>query len=224
MSYGDERSNEIDREINRLNNVKKALRMRERDLDARRRYLQSQPVPNGASIKTLRNGLLAALPNYMMPGNVGGLTQVTWPFLFNINIDIGTNPTVINQILARGSFQVDQESALLLQAVSIAFNTDAAGASACVNAPLQVEIIDRQSSRRFNSAPIPIQMLGQNSQPSILPTSMYEMPNAFIDIEVSGIPTVGQVFNGSGSMQFQFFGQRIRTDDAGAVLSTIFQE
>jgi hypothetical protein len=109
-----------------------------------------------------------------------------------------------------------------MQSMAISHSTNAVGLSATVNAPLQVEIIDRQSSRRFNSLPMPIQMIGYNSNPSIFPTPMYVQPNAFIDVLVNGIPDVAQTFQGSGLLQFSFFGLRMRTEDQGAVLSTIF--
>jgi hypothetical protein len=38
----------------------------------------------------------------------------------------------------------------------------------------------------------------------------------------NGIPVVGQDFTGSGVFQLSFFGYRVRTEDAGKVLSTIF--
>lgn len=223
MSYQDDRIWGIQQSINQLNNIKKALREREASLDARKRYLDNPGTFPTNNVKNLKNSLFGALPNHMMPGNVGGINEVTWPFLFQVNIDMGTNPSIIDSTFARGFFQVDQEAALLLMAVSRAHETDETGQSATILAPLQVEFIDRQSSRRFNNAPMPLQMIGQNSCPSILPTPMYVQPNAFLDVVVNGIPTTAQDFNGSGEFQLSFFGYRIRTDDAGKVLSTIFQ-
>ena len=222
MSYQDERLNHIQAEINRIDNIKRGLREREKSLNARDYLLRSQPSMPASNIKTLQQSFMGNLPSHMVPGNVGGINNVTWPFLFQVNIDFGADPTILETTHARGSFQVDQEASFLLMGISRAHNTDENGFSATVLAPIQVEIIDRQSSRRFNNAPMPLQMIGSNSLLSIMPTPMYVQPNAFIDIDASGIPAVGQDFTGSGEFQLSFYGYRIRTEDAGKVLSTIF--
>lgn len=219
----DDRLNQIQAEMQRLTNIKRALREREKSIDARARFIGTAGTMPANNVKGLRNSLLGNLPNFMMPGNVGGINEVTWPFLFNTNINIGDDPSISSSAYTRASFQVDQEACFLIMAISVAFNTNAAGQSAVANAPLQVEIIDRQSSRRFNDKPMPIQMIGTDSCPSILPVPMYVPPNAFIDFVINGIPDTAQAFDGSGSFQLSFFGNRIRIEDAGKVLSTIFQ-
>lgn len=230
--YQNDRANAIQAEIQRLTDIKRSLRNREKSLKAREQYLSgmsaqqqmgdwNSQVPAN-SVKQLRSTLNSILPEYMVPGNVGGLTEVCWPFYFQTNIDLGQDPSIVSNNIVRGFFQVDQEAGFIMQSVGVSYGSDAAGLSACPNAPLKVEFIDRQSSRRFNSLPMPIQMIGYNSNPSVFPTGMYVQPNAFIDVEVSGIPDVAQTFQGSGLIQFSFFGLRIRTEDQGAVLSTIF--
>lgn len=219
----DQRSQDIQTQINHLDNVKRVLREREADLDSRNRYLDANKTIPAGNVQIMRRSMNSILPAYMMPGNIGGINEVTWPFMFQIDFDLGDNPTIIDSSFTKNFFQVDQEAALLLMAVSRAHNTNAAGFSATVNAPLQVELIDRQSTRRFSNAPTPLQMFGFNSQPSILPTPMYVPPNDFLDVVVNGIPATGQDFNGSGKFQLSFFGYRIRTEDTNKVLSTIFQ-
>lgn len=230
--YQNDRANAIQMEIQRLTEMKRSLRNREKSQKAREMYLNgrlsgrmgswNEQVPSN-NVQQLRSTLNNILPQYMVPGNVGGINQVCWPFYFQANMDLGDDPSVASNIFTRAFFQVDQEAGLILQSIGVSHSTNAVGLSATANAPLQVEIIDRQSSRRFNNAPMPIQMLGDNSLPSVLPTPMYVQPNAFIDVVVSGIPEVAQDFEGSGLIQFSFFGLRIRTEDQGAILSTIFQ-
>lgn len=222
MSHQDDRVNGLEAQINHLRNMKRALREREKSLNARNQFLNQPATFPGNSVKALRDSFLGNLPTHMVPGNVGGINEVTWPFLFQINLDLGDDPSIVDSSFTKGSFQVDQEAAFLMMSICRSHSTNAAGQSATITAPLQVEIIDRQSSRRFNNAPMPLQMIGQNSLPSIMPTPMYVMPNAFIDFVVNGIPTVAQDFSGSGLFQLSFFGYRIRTEDAGKVLSTIF--
>jgi len=215
---------DLQNQINHLDNLKRVLREREASLDARKRFLESpQSFPTN-NIANLRGSLLQSLPSYMMPGNVGGLNEVTWPFFFQIPLTFGADPTIIDTNVIRNSFQVDQEAAFLLMSIGRSHDTDAAGFSATSLAPLEVEIIDRQSSRRFADGPVPLQMFGSNSCPSRFPTPMYFAPNSFLDVVVSGIPTTGIAFTGSGAFQLSFFGLRIRTEDTGKVLSNIFQQ
>lgn len=222
MSFQDERIYGVQAEMQRLNNLKRALRDREKSLDARRAYIGSGGAVANNNVKTLQGSLQALLPNYMVPGNVGGLNEVTWPFYFSINIDFGANPTFSSNTYAKGSFQIDQEAAFILQSITRTHSTNAAGQAATMNAPIQIDLIDRQSSRRFSNDPIPLQMFGTESLASILPTGMYIQPNAFLDVSANGIMEDGQQFNGSGQFTLTFFGYRIRTEDAGKVLSTIF--
>lgn len=222
MSYQDERMNLIQSQMNHLENVKRQLREREKSLDARKMYLDQPKTFAASNVKTLRSSLLGNLPNHMMPGNVGGINEVTWPFFFNLEVDFGADPDIISSNIRRSFFQVDQEACFLLMSIIRSHSTDAAGQSATINAPLQVDLIDRQSSRRFSDKPIPLQMIGIDSVASIMPTPMFIQPNAFLDVVVSGIPETAQSFTGSGLFQLSFFGYRMRTEDAGKVLSTIF--
>lgn len=224
MSYQDDRIYQIQAEINHLQNLKRVLRERERSLKAKEMHLNSPRTFPVNNVKNLKNSLLGALPNFMVPGNVGAINEVTWPFLFQANLDFGTDPSLADNVFARSFYQVDQEAAFLIMGISRAHSSDANNASATADAPIQIELIDRQSSRRFNNAPIPLQMIGNNSLPSILPVAFYMNPNAALDIVASGIPPAANPvdFTGSGEFQLSFFGYRIRTEDAGAVLSTIF--
>ena len=224
MSLQDDRINAIQGQLNNLYNMRRVLRERELSLNARNQYLSTNPTMQATTVQDLRQSLLGNLPPHMMPGNVGGINEVTWPFLFQMNFDIGDNPVIKQNNITKSFFQVDQEAALLLMAFSRAHNTDANGSSATVTAPLSIQFVDRQSTRNFQSQPIPLQTIGFNSCPSIFPTPMYIQPNAFLDGIIDGIPLLPQNFNGSGSVQLSFFGYRIRTEDAGKVLSTIFQQ
>jgi hypothetical protein len=222
MSYQDERSNQIAAEMNHLMNLKKSLRNQEKSLNARAQYLANPQSFPSASIQNLEQTLKGALPPHMMPGNVGALNSVMWPFYFQVDFDLGDNPVIASNTFADEFFQVDQEAALVIQSISRSSGTDDEGFSGTMTAPLQVEFIDRQSSRRFQSEPIPLQMIGNNSKPTIFPTSFLLMPNAILDVQVSGIPTTPQTFTGSGQFEISFFGYRVRIADAGKVLSTIF--
>lgn len=224
MSYQDDRLNQIEAEIQHLTNLKRQLRSREKSIRAREEYVREPSQYQYNNLKELRGALQSSLQPQLMPGNVGGINEVSWPFFFQVEIDFNNDPTFADNVFARNSFQVDQEAALILWSIERSHSTDANGFSATINAPLQVEFIDRQSSRRFNNAPIPLQSIGSNSNPTIFPTAYYLQPNAFLDVVVSGINPVSQpqTFTGSGRIQFSFFGNRVRIDDAGKVLSNVY--
>lgn len=217
MAYEDDAENQIDAYINNLEQIRKALRRRERSLRGREEYLNAPNQYSSNNIKELKDSLQFTLPPYLMPGNVGGYNEVTWPFYFQIDFDLGVNPTIDSSLRQNRFFQVTQESAFLLMAIEKSMDD-----SGINNAPIQIEIIDRQSSRRFNNAPVPMQTLGYKGNPTVLPTPMLIMPNAALEVNVTALDGVNQPTTSSGLFQLTFFGYRIRVEDAGKVLSTIF--
>lgn len=167
----------------------------------------------------LRKHLEAFLPPYMIPGNVGDVNQVTWPFWEVVSFNFGTNPTWSPTTRQTQSFQVTQEAGFLLTSISRkSYGYD----TSTDLAPLQFEIRDRQSSRQLNDRSIPIQMIGKRSLPTVLPTPMLLLPNAFVDITMTSWITASMATTGTGRIDLVFHGYRIRVEDQEKVLSTIF--
>lgn len=169
----------------------------------------------------LKDTLASILPSHLVPGNVGEYTQVTWPFWNQLDFDLGVNPSYTENTKQTQSFQNTQEAAFLLMAISRNhYGYDNASALA----PLQIEIRDRQSSRQFNDKPIPLQMIGRRSHPTALSTPLLIMPNAHLDVQVTSFMPSGNTMAtvGKGKFQLAFFGYRIRVEDSGKVLSSIF--
>lgn len=220
----DERLNQIQAEMQHLDNLKKQLRNREKSIKAREMVLANPSQFQYNAVKDLKQSLSDNLAPHMMPANVGALNEVAWPFFFQVNIDLGLNPNISDSLIRTNSFQIDQEACFLLMSISRSFGVDGSLDSATRRAPLSLDIIDRQSSRRFSSNPMPLQMIGTNSNPTILPTSMFVYPNAFLDFTIRGLPpaTAPQAFVGSGLIQLSCFGYRTRIENAQKVLSTIF--
>lgn len=159
------------------------------------------------------------LPQYMLPGNVGALEKVTWPFWYQIEVDFGTNPTYGPNSKLTGSFQVSQEAAFMIGAISRkTFSYSESGELA----PLQVEFRDRQSSRVLNDAPVTLQTIGKKSRPTILPTPFLLMPAAYFEAQFTSWLPADQVTVGSGKIQLSFFGYRVRAEDFAQVYSTIY--
>lgn len=218
MSY-DPRDDEAARKIVELREQLKELRRHEKNLDARRQILESQSQYGFTDVQKLRKELDNTLPDYMSPSNVGHLDDVAWFFYEQVNFDFGANPTLTAATRQTQSFQVTQEAGFLVMAVA---RTNSAYATSGELGPWLVEFRDRQSSRQFNDRPVPIQMIGTKSCPTILPTPMLLLPNAFFDVTMSTFATA-QVTVGSSRHQFSFFGYRIRVNDSAKVLSTIFK-
>lgn len=182
--------------------------------------------------KRLEDNLLAAVPSGLIPGNVGELSDVCWPFDFTVSYNFGDNPTygptVPNPAILNApatptgglaSFQVTQEAAFIMGWVS---RKCYSGTVSGELAPLQVQIRDRQSTRQFMDIPIPLQAIAKKTPPTILEVPLIFMPSAFVDILISSWLPAAQASLGSGVVELTFGGYRTRTQDIGTVLSTVF--
>jgi hypothetical protein len=169
----------------------------------------------------LKQELVHKLPAYLMPGNVGDLNSVSWPFFFSIEFDFNDDPTLSNAIRQFQQFRVDQEAAFIWNSLFLDTN---AYSTAGFRGPYQFIIRDRQSSRQLNDAAIPLQMIGTKANPAILPTPFLIMPTALIETEMtSWLPAgVSQATSGSSKIQLTYGGYRVRIQDAHKVLSTIY--
>jgi len=134
--------------------------------------------------KRLGASLKKFLPSYLMPGNVGHLNQVTWPFWFNVTLDFGSAPVLDQNTNLRAFFKVSEESGLLLTAISRHSVSYTDGGRL---GPWALTFRDRQSSRQFNDNPIPFQMIGMRGRPTVLPTPMLLMPNAILQTEMTSL-------------------------------------
>lgn len=172
------------------------------------------------SMNPLKQHLKNILPAYMVPGNVGDFTEVTWPFWHTVEFDFGTNPVFGPNTRQTKSFQVTQEAGFLVTGIS---RKTYAYSTASELAPLQIEIRDRQSSRQLNDRPIPLQMIGKKSRQTVLPTAYLLMPNAAVDIIMSSWLTADAAASvGSGKVEISIHGYRMRIEDAEKVLSTVY--
>jgi hypothetical protein len=198
----------------------KQLRQYERGLKQREKAQLSMPQFDSRD-KQLSSSLKKYLPTYLMPGNVGHLNQVTWPFWFNVTIDFGTNPDMDEKLEKRAFFKITEESGLLLTSIS---RHSVSYTEAGRTGPWSVIFRDRQSSRQFNDNPIPLQMLGTRGRPTVLPTPMLLMPNAILEVQMNTLLSEGerQIGDGNGEHIFTFFGYRIRIEDYQNVSSTVY--
>lgn len=208
-----------------LRNQKKLETLREVNRNkerAKQLLAQYKMAPVVSQTPNLKKNLLDILPPHLVPQNVGNINQVAWPFYQNFNFDMGTAPTINKDTRMTNTFQVTQEAAFLFMAISRYCSVyDGAGSLA----PLQVELRDNQSARMFNSSPIPIQQIGKQGLPTILPTPMLLMPNAQFEMTLSSWLTGDDEVVGEDLQykhQFTLFGYKMRIPDAENVLGTIF--
>lgn len=210
-------------EIERLKAELSNQRAIERNLNARHRALGNYPqVGAGGNAKGLARNLRGALPEHLVPMNVGGYNTVAWPFWFQVDFNFGTNPTLTATTTQTQSYQVTQEAAVILLGIS-RFSDAYSGAGDL--GPWTMTIRDRQSSRQFNDRPIPLQMIGTQARPTRLPTGLLLMPNAFMDVTMATWLTgaLSMTTVGEARHQFSFFGLRVRVEDAEKVLSSVFR-
>lgn len=221
MDQFDAKCTALQQQIYELLQQRQALRQKEKNIRIREGAIFSEPLIPGSSA-VLKKTLSAILPSHMLPGNVGDVNSVAWPFYFSIPFDFGTDPTLTSLSRIQNSVQVTQEAGFLLLGVSK--NFDSQDSESGFLGPYQIDVRDNQSTRQFNDKPIPLQMIGENSLPTEFVTPLLFVPNASIQVVASTWLNTGESMAtvGSGKFEICLFGLRIRIEDAGSVLSTIF--
>lgn len=185
---------------------------------------QRRKFNRGVQRMGLFEELAGKLPPELMPGNVGTMASVRWNFDFPLRFKIDAGETVFgNNTLIKAAFQVPQEAALILTHIAMSFEPLDGFTATPANAPLHIEIKDRQSSRQFMSVPLPIQAIGSGRFPTALPAKMIFMPTAFVDVEMRSF--ADGTFDYSmmtGYVNLVCYGVRIRVQDAKNILGTVF--
>lgn len=169
----------------------------------------------------LEDKLLGALPSGLVPGNVGNYDDVAWRFTYTVDFNFGTNPTWSRTTLESQIFQNTQEAAFIFGWINRASYDNTTASS---KAPLQVLIRDLQSTRQFNDANIPLQMIPNKVPYLAFEVPLIIMPMARMEFQVTsflqGLQT--QTTVGEGKFSISLHGYRVRTNDVQRILSTIF--
>lgn len=215
-------ANKLARDIDELKAYMHKLRKDEKTLIMREQALASEFQIPLSNPQNLKNKMVHGLPAHLVPGNVGNLYDVTWPFWYVANFDFGVDPVISQNLRQTQSFTVSQEAAFILLGISRA--SDEATTLGGAYGPWQLNFQDRQSSRKLNDAPIPFQILGSKANITPLPTGYLILPNASIDVEMSGSNVTPFTATGVAKHQIMFHGVRIRIEAADKILSTIFGE
>jgi hypothetical protein len=214
-----------------LNSKEKFLNDKER---IQRQGLRPLNGPFGSQDSSSNNGVTGVTQNLesnfdntldpgMRPGNVGSLNRVIWPFFFTTNlVELPPNTAQTS------SFTITQEACFVwMSFVKVVMledelcgltyiDPDVAGSGG--EAPgLSITIRDSQSSRDFQNTNINLDAYGNPRFPMIFPRPMLFTPNSNIQIGYQN-----QHDTNVYVPRVTAFGYRIRVEDAGSLLSTVY--
>lgn len=198
------------------------LKAREQALNAKQKLINNGLMPNTGA-RTLRQNLGASLDASMVPGNVGDINSVIWPFFFITDFH-ATQP---NENFNTG-FSITQEASFVWMSFSKVvlvqdpdtgdqsyIDPDVAG-SAGHAFNLQITMRDGVSSRDFQNTPFDLDTVGNPRFPMKYPKPSLFLPNATIEIAFQNndpdliyVPWVCA------------FGYRIRIENAQQILSMV---
>lgn len=176
------------------------------------------------SAQTLGYNLAQGLDSSLMPGNVGDINRIIWPFWFTTS-QVTLEPNQAGQ----GNITITQEASFIWTGYSKVVLLEETGGpgqyqyidpfqpddSAKAN-DLNFLIRDSQSSRQFMNKPMSINMISDGRILTNLPTPQLILPNSNIEVTYQ---------NNSASATYRpfitFFGYRLRIDHSKDILSTI---
>jgi len=163
------------------------------------------------------------LPPELIPSNVGDINAVQWGFFYEVDFDLGTDPTWNSNFRAEKSFKVTNESAFLV--TRIYRDCEDAGVAG-LEAPLSLILRDMQSSRQFMDKPVPLQVFPSKGYFFDLPVPYLLYPSAQAMLELKcWLPTgVNIETEGVGTQNFTLYGARVRIQRPDVVLKTMFQK
>lgn len=191
-------------------------------LERTNRLLAQGQVPI-TSVQSAQTNLKGALPPEQMPGNIGELTKVIWPFYFPTNrvrLTAGQS--------ARSSYTVTQEAAFVMTSLIKVVHREDGGGDVSYIDPRDFDVEvggandlvftmrDASSSRDFQSSPLALDHIGDPWDPSPFPTPMLVRENGTIEFQLTN-NSLTDIYHAS----ITAFGYRIRISDYEKILSTV---
>lgn len=182
-----------------------------------------QGLKENSSVQNLKSNLERNMGNLMVPGNVGDINKVIWPFWFSIpftRVNPGQN--------VRTQFTVTQEAGFSFMALTKAVYDfdDATNELTYIDpdepaigesAGLSIIIRDAQSSREFFNLPANLDTLGNPRFPTSLPTPYFFLPNSIIEYNIINDHPTNIYF-----VHLTMFGYRVRIEGSQNILSTVY--
>lgn len=206
------------------NRMKMANRNRQMAANLQRRGMSGMgAAPSSGSAQDLSQKFDRGILSAFSPGNIGAINNVIWPFFFTFQpLEIAPGQSLIQ------SFSVTQEAGFIWRSHSAQVfkktNTDWTyidpfGTDESTNSPngLVFALQDAQSTRQFNGRTLQdISTLGNANFPTILPSTLFLLPNQTMQITLS---------NNNATETYLAYvtvsGYRIRVADAQKMLSTV---
>lgn len=213
-----------------LQQITNAIAQREQFLDSKERllnekesFLRQGQIPNTGA-QSLQANLKNSLDDQMMPGNVGSINNVIWPYFLNtVFAPVAPNQTVKN------GFTVSQEAAMVIMSftktiyirtlapeVSTYVDPEVAGANG-IAPGLFFTIRDSSSARDYENSPIDLNTCGHPNFPTVFPRPLLFLPNSNIEVSFSNSHATNTYVPFMAA-----FGYRIRVEDAQQLLGTVF--
>lgn len=191
------------------------------------KVIQNQGLEQVDGPQALERNIVRSLPDYLVPGNLGDINRVIWPFWFTATAPELPAAVGGTQVQALSMFTVTQEAAFILMSITksvfiktlqptvyTAVDPDVSGANG-ETPGLSVVMTDAQSRRFFMGNPLQFDHLGYAKFPTELPPMMF-LPNSTIEM---------QLFNTNAVNTYvpwlTFFGYRCRIEDAEMLLSLV---
>jgi hypothetical protein len=190
------------------------------------RRMNRKPVQNSnVSPYELEKNLLNAKLGNLMPGNVGDINKIVWPFWFTFNAPVLTPGTS-----STATFSVSQEAAFIwMSFTKVVFKRtgtapnwtytaiDPSDETAAGDADgLKVIFRDSQSSRTFQRNPMPLDAYGSPEFPTVLTTPLMFLPNSTVEAQYSNTDATNTYVP-----WITFFGYRVRIENAQDILSLV---
>jgi hypothetical protein len=213
-----------------LNQLRQQVANRKAWVDNKSQTLNSRAARGmgaNASAQEVSGNLQTLLPNDLVPGNVGDINKVIWPFFFRTNLQ---SPLVPAQTFTT-TFSVTQEASFIWMSFTKAiYNVTDAGlptekwqyiddndpANAGLLQGLTFTVSDAQSTRDFMNTPVDLSQVGLARFPFKFPRPVMFLPNANVQINFT---------NGTGLTLVPFitaFGYRLRVENAQDILSLVY--
>ncbi len=159
----------------------------------------------------------------LVPGNVGSLNNVIWPFFFSTDFI-----TLVPNTAIKSGFTITQEASFVwMSYTKQVYQFDGVNAYTYIDpdqpgatgiAPnLSFTIRDSQSGRDFENFPIDLDIVGHPRFPTIYPRPAMFLPNSNVEISFQNSdPAITYV------AFLTAFGYRVRIEDAQNILSLVY--
>jgi hypothetical protein len=177
------------------------------------------------SATDLHRNIKRNVPSRLMPGNVGDINRVIWPFWFTF-----TAPELVPNQTATAAFAVSQEASFIAMAFTkVVFKRTGVGpytytaidqsqednAVGDANG-LKFQFRDAQSSRVFSQTVVPLDAFGDPRFPSTFQTPLMFLPNSTVECVYSNSDATATYVP-----WITMFGYRVRLENAEQILSLI---